>query len=164
MLCTLLKSVFWSRPCGCLQCWSTCSPRPPRPSDHRLCQPTTLGPVVDWGNQSGTQKTTTGRTSIHREIFVKEGTSVKTRLRKARKLHYSSKIDVCSTTKKLFAVSDELPGKAKTTPLPFRTPTTFLWHFLRGRSRRSVKVLTLVLMTHHPFPTSMDLICLYLHP
>ena len=43
-------------------------------------------------------------------------------IRDARKLHYSSKIDICSTTKQLFAVSDELLGKAKTTPLPSNIP------------------------------------------
>ena len=39
-------------------------------------------------------------------------------IRDAKKLHYSSKIDICSTTKQLFAVSDKLLAKAKTTSLP----------------------------------------------
>ena len=43
-------------------------------------------------------------------------------IRDARKLHYSSKIDICSTTKQLFSVSDELLGKAKTTSLRSNIP------------------------------------------
>ena len=34
-------------------------------------------------------------------------------IQEAKKLHYSSKIDICSTTKQLFAVSDELLGKQR---------------------------------------------------
>ena len=45
---------------------------------------------------------------------------VKRCIRDARKLHYSSKIDICSTTKQLFAVSDELLGKQRL-PLCHRT-------------------------------------------
>ena len=47
---------------------------------------------------------------------------MKTRIREAGKLHYSSQIDVCSTTKQLFAVSDELLGKGKTMYLPSNIP------------------------------------------
>ena len=64
--------------------------------------------------------------TVNREICVKERAAVKTRIRKSRKLYYSNKTDVCSTTKQLFAVSHELVGKAKTTPLPSNTPHTQL--------------------------------------
>ena len=62
------------------------------------------------------------RLTVHREVFDKERTTVKRCIRDARKLHYSSKIDICSTTKQLFAVSDELLGKAKTTSLSSNIP------------------------------------------
>ena len=52
------------------------------------------------------------RLTVHREIFVKERATVKRCIRDARKLHYSSKIDISATTKQLFAVYDELLGKA----------------------------------------------------
>ena len=51
---------------------------------------------------------------------------MKTRIHEARKLHYSSKIDVCSTTKQLFAASDELLGKGKTISLPSSIPPSEL--------------------------------------
>ena len=47
-------------------------------------------------------------------------------IRDARKLHYSNKIDISFTTKQLFAVSDELLGKAKTTSLPSNIPVSDL--------------------------------------
>ena len=62
------------------------------------------------------------RLTVHREIFIKEQATVKRYIRDTRKLHYSSKIDVCSTTKELFSVSDEPLGKAKTTSLPSDIP------------------------------------------
>ena len=62
------------------------------------------------------------RLTVLREVFVKERATVKRCIRDARKLHYSSKIDICSTTKQLFSVSDELLGKAKTTSLPSNIP------------------------------------------
>ena len=62
------------------------------------------------------------RLTVHREIFVKKRATVKRCIQDVRKLHYNSKIDICSTTKQLFAVSDELLGKAKTTSLPSNIP------------------------------------------
>ena len=69
------------------------------------------------GRRQAERRWRSTRLTVHREIFVKERTTVKRCLRDAR-----SKIDISSTTKQLFAVSDILLGKAKTTSLPSNIP------------------------------------------
>ena len=75
---------------------------PPRPSGHLLRLPPTLSPMEEDNRQERRWRST--RLIVHREIFVKERATVKRCIRDTRKLHYSSKIDICSTTKQLFSV------------------------------------------------------------
>ena len=83
------------------------------------------------GEIRGTRKTTTGIASLEvnspdsPQRNLRQGAGHGEEMhtgRDAWKLHYSSKIDICSTTKQLFSVSDELLGKAKTTSLPSNIP------------------------------------------
>ena len=60
------------------------------------------------------------RLTVHREIFVKERATVKRYIPDARKLHYSSKIDICSTTKQLFLCLTNCSAKQRL-PLCHRT-------------------------------------------
>ena len=74
----------------------------------------------------------------------------------ARKLHYSSKIDISSTTKQLFSVSDELLGKAKTTSLPSNIPIVdlpqrFCDFFLTKIKQIREDLDFFVPKTHRPF-------------
>ena len=64
--------------------------------------------------------------TVHREIFVTHRRRVKSLVRAAKRQHYCDKVASCTTSRKLFMVSNELLGKSKSTPLPTDTPRSEL--------------------------------------
>ena len=100
--------------------------------------------------------------TVYRKIFIREWATMKRCIWDARKLHYSSKIDVCSTTKLLFALMN--CSAKQRIPLClwtflFQTSHNAFATFSWLRSSGSVKTMTLVLAIHQPFLSSIDLSC-----
>ena len=108
----------------CVQSWTTTPRLVTRCVSHRGSAPWLTDEVREARRRrrQAERRWRSTHLTVHREIFVKERATVKRCIRDTGKLHYSSKIDTCSTTKQLFAVSDELLGKAKTTSLPSNIP------------------------------------------
>ena len=127
-----IESVSRQRPCGQRPCnaglravMDRHAPLVTRCVSHRRSAPWLTDEVREArrGRRQAERRWRSTRLTVHREIFVKERTTVKRCLRDAR-----SKIDISSTTKQLFAVSDKLLGKAKTTSLPSNIPVSATCH------------------------------------
>ena len=58
------------------------------------------------------------RLKVHREIYAKERAAVTACVQAAKRRFFCGKIGSSSSCRQLFAVSDELLGKSRTTPLP----------------------------------------------
>ena len=68
------------------------------------------------------------RLTVHREIFVKEQATMKKFIQDTRKLHYSSKIDICSTLSSFLLILMNCSAKQRLSlcQVPLNTPVADL--------------------------------------
>ena len=70
------------------------------------------------------------RLTVHREIYTKERAAIRACVQAAERRSFFEKIGSSSSCRQLFAVSDELLGKSRTTPLPSDIPRSAFPHSL----------------------------------